>query len=312
MTSERVGSGADAFSTAAQQVVDYLNRNTPLRDWSVSRVTGGEQVHLHVHHGELLETGIRVPWQDTFCRRMTEGHGNVVPDSLANPAFADLELAQTVRSYVGFPIEDDTGDMFGVLCGVDSKPLDGPEAVDADLIELLSNLLSAQLRSSREADHGRREMELSTALADTDALTGLVNRRGWDTLVNEAQGRIDSFGDLVAIAVIDLDGLKSLNDTEGHAAGDELLRRAGSALREAATPLDRVARYGGDEFTILTNNVPVMELDDHYARFAEELSCAGVHASLGHAFTGPGDRSIAEAFRLADAQMYAQKRSRRS
>ncbi len=46
--------GADAFGAAAQQVVDFLNKHTPLRDWSVSRVAGGEQVHVHVHHENLI------------------------------------------------------------------------------------------------------------------------------------------------------------------------------------------------------------------------------------------------------------------
>lgn len=304
--------GAGAFTRAAREVVEYLNRHTVLSDWSVSRVSGGEQVHVHVHHVDLIDTGDRVPWGDSFCHQMTLGAGHVVPDSALDPVYSCLPDSPAVRAYVGYPINDDDGSLFGVLCGVDAAPLPDVDAVDAELIELLSTLLSSHLATARAADRVHRVAHLSSALAETDALTGLMNRRGWDAIVVDAQQRIDAFGDLVAVAVIDLDGLKTLNDTEGHEAGDALLRRAAEALQAAAGSRDRVARYGGDEFVILTNNVAVADLPAHFERFAEALEDAGAAASIGHAFTGPGERTVAEAFRLADAQMYAAKRLRRA
>lgn len=302
-------SGADAFAASARSVVDYLSRRTSLADWSVSRVAGGEQVHVHVHHDALIATGDRVPWNDTFCRQMTDGAAHVVRDAVRDPDYARLPDAGPIRAYVGFPITDE-GALFGVLCGVGDVPLPDLPPFDADLVELLSTLLSSQLGIARAADRERRRATIAVALAATDELTGLVNRRGWDSLVADAQQRIDAFGDPVAVAVLDIDGLKTTNDTLGHAAGDDLLRRAGTALLAAASDQDRVARYGGDEFAILTNNVAVADLDDHYARFERSLADHGVSASLGHAWTGPGARTVVEAFRLADAAMYDAKRSR--
>lgn len=309
-TAPPLAAGATAFARAAQEVVDYLSRRTPLSDWSVSRVAGGEQVHVHVHHDELLGTGDRIAWDETFCRQMTDGAAHVVPDSLADADYADLALAPAVRSYVGFPITDD-GELFGVLCGVGQRPLTTSADVDADLVALLSSLLSSQLTVSRVADREHRRAALAAALADTDELTGLVNRRGWETIVVEAQERIDAFGDLVAVAVVDLDGLKAVNDTLGHAAGDVLLRRAADALRSACTPQDRIARYGGDEFAILSNNIALDALGHHFARFERALAEHGVAASLGHAYTGPGERTVMDAFGRADATMYDVKRVRR-
>lgn len=303
--------GADAFAASARSVVEYLSRRTPLADWSVSRVAGGEQVHVHVHHDALITTGDRVPWDDTFCRRMTAGAAHVVPDAVRDPDYAGLPDAGPIRAYVGFPITDE-GDLFGVLCGVGSAPLAELPPFEADLVELLSSLLSSQVSISRAADREHRRATIAVALAATDELTGLVNRRGWETLVADAQQRIDAFGDPVAVAVIDVDGLKATNDTHGHAAGDELLQRAAAALLAAGTDQDRIARYGGDEFTVLTNNVALADLADHYARFERSLAGHGVRASLGHAWAGPGDRTVAEAFRLADAAMYDVKRSRRA
>lgn len=303
--------GAATFADAAQRVVEYLSRRTPLRDWSVSRVAGGEQVHVHVHHDEFLDTGQRVPWDGSFCRQMTSGAAHVVPDAFADADYAQLPDAGDVRAYVGFPITDE-GALFGILCGVGSQPLPDGAEVDADLVELLSDLLSAQLSIARAADRAGRRATIAAALAETDELTGLLNRRGWETIAADAQQRIDAFGDPVAVAVVDLDGLKALNDARGHAAGDDLLRRAGAALRAAGSAQDRVARYGGDEFAILTNNVAVGDLPEHLAGFARSLAEHGVAASIGHAFTGPGERTVAEAFRLADAAMYDAKRARRA
>lgn len=311
MSTPELVNGADLFSASAQRIVDYLNAHTPLPDWSVSRIAGGEQVHVHVHPAGLIDVGDRVPWTDTFCRRMVLGAAHVVVDSQKDPDYSDLPDAQAVRSYAGFPIADDDGSTFGILCGVGLKPLPTRGAVDEDLIALMSDLLSSQLIMSRAADRDRRAVEIAEAMANTDALTGLINRRGWDLLVDDAQERVDAFGDLVAVAVIDLDGLKTVNDTQGHDAGDALLRRAADALRSVAQPIDQVARFGGDEFAIMTNNVAVADLRAHFQRFLDALSANGVEASLGFASTGPGVATLTSAFVQADADMYVAKQARR-
>ncbi len=303
---------SDSFMAAARQVIGYLAQRTPLANWSVSRVAGGEQVHVHVGGGGFIDTGDRVPWDDTFCRQMLLGAAHVVRDSALDPAYAALPAAADVRAYVGFPIEDDNGELFGTLCGVGDSPLAEAAGVDEDLIALFSRLLSGHLASARSADRGRQAARLAAALADIDSLTGLMNRRGWDSVVEDAQERVTAFGDPVAIAVVDLDGLKQVNDTLGHEAGDELIRSAADGLRAAATDADRVARYGGDEFVVLSNNLAVDHLAVHYARFIDELRARGVEASIGHAFAGPGERTVRETFRRADAAMYAAKSARRA
>ena len=125
----------DSFTEAARRVVGYLARRTPLTNWSVSRVAGGEQVHVHVHGHGLIGTGDRVRWDDTFCRQMTLGAGHVVPDSTLDASYAGLPDSPAVRAYVGYPIRDDHGDLFGILCGVGDSPLPDPAAVDDDLVE---------------------------------------------------------------------------------------------------------------------------------------------------------------------------------
>ncbi|QGG40321.1 diguanylate cyclase [Aeromicrobium yanjiei] len=309
---DRDPTGALLFSASAQRIVDYLNAHTPIPDWSVSRVAGGEQVHVHVHPETFLSVGQREPWPETFCVRMLDGASRFVPDSSVNPDYADHPLAQQVRAYAGMPLTDDLGQTFGTLCGVGPDPLTDVSEIDVELIELMADLLSSQLAMARTLDRQRRAAEIAEALAHTDALTGLTNRRGWDLLVQDAQQRIDAYGDLAAVAVIDLDGLKTVNDSAGHDAGDELICAAAAALSRTAGEADRLARYGGDEFVVLSNSVAVADLDAHFERFRSCLAEAGIAASIGHASTTPGLVTVMDAFALADANMYASKPARRT
>lgn len=299
--------GAAAFTRSAERVVAYLNEHTPLTDWSVSRVTNGEQIHVHVHHDQVISVGDRIDWNESFCSRMSAGAAHVVPDSRRDPQYSDLRAAERVGSYAGYTIRDDDGALFGVLCGVRETPLADGETIDEELIRLLSDLLSSQLELSRGIDRERRSIAIADALAHTDALTGLLNRRGWDRVLADAQERVDAFGDPVAVAIIDLNGLKCVNDTQGHLAGDRLLTSAARALSAAATHAHRVARIGGDEFAILANGVTTRGADDHFAPFSAELERAGVSAAMGVAAAVPGLATLAEAVAQADRAMYARK-----
>lgn len=312
VSTHEVVNGADTFSDSAERIIAYLKAHTPIPEWSVSRVAGGEQVHVHTGNNELLTLGRHVPWDDTFCIRMSNGADRFVLDAQVHPQYSDLPDAAVVRAYAGIPITDDDGQLFGTLCGIGTEPLGDIEDVDTDLIELMADLLSSQLTMSRIADRERRSADLAMALAQTDALTGLVNRRGWDLLVEDADQRVSAYGDPVAIGVIDLDGLKVLNDQQGHGAGDELLRRAGTALAGVVRHGDRVARYGGDEFAILSNNVAVNDLASHFARFLDALAHEGIAASMGFAPTSAGVVSVMQAFALADGDMYTAKQAGRA
>lgn len=311
---DRIGTainGAQSFTKSAERVVKYLNVHTPLTDWSVSRVTAGEQIHVHVHQEQLLETGTRVDWDQSFCSRMSRGADHIVRDSLAHPDYADLDAAQLVGAYAGYTINDDRGELFGVLCGVRPSPLLDGERVDEPLVRLLSDLLSTQLELSRGIDRKRRDNNVAEALTHSDALTGLLNRRGWDEIVADAQERLDAFGDPVAVAFLDLDGLKMVNDTEGHAAGDVLLKRTAQVLQGASSAGCHVARYGGDEFVILANGVGPAQVEDHFEVFAHALEQAGVQVSLGFCAAEPGHVPVVQAIERADKMMYARKRNRR-
>jgi diguanylate cyclase (GGDEF)-like protein len=154
---------------------------------------------------------------------------------------------------------------------------------------------------------GRLAEQLRRA-ATTDPLTGLANRRAWETEAGRALSHAVRTGEPVTIAVLDLDHFKDVNDRAGHEAGDALLRdltaRWSAELREA----DLLGRYGGDEFVLC---LPGTDLDGAREILGRLSACHTFQWSAGTASAGPGDTLTALLSR-ADAELYAHKRSGRS
>jgi diguanylate cyclase (GGDEF)-like protein len=142
-----------------------------------------------------------------------------------------------------------------------------------------------------------------------DPMTNVLNRRGWDTEVQVAERTCRSENANACVLVIDLDGLKVVNDTHGHAAGDAYIRRAAGALRRAARRGDALARVGGDEFAYLVVGCDEDDARAVVARFEDSLRQSKISASVGYAMRGR--RSLVEAFGEADQAMYQRKRAQR-
>ncbi len=102
-------------------------------------------------------------------------------------------------------------------------------------------------------------LEAAKQSARIDALTTLPNRRGWDEALHRELARSRREKASFCVALLDLDHFKEFNDTQGHQAGDRLLRRAASAWKLALRQSDLVARYGGEEFAVL---LPICRLDE--------------------------------------------------
>lgn len=156
-----------------------------------------------------------------------------------------------------------------------------------------------------------RSVQDSTRKAYTDSRTGLENRTRWNELINSDAALPEPY----AIMVIDLNGLKQVNDTYGHEAGDRMIYELSSILRNTLPRNSMICRWGGDEFTVLLTDVNRSRLD-HYidslvvARDAynSDYPEIPIHFALGAALSSehPGI-SRAALFRLADEDMYRNK-----
>ena len=157
---------------------------------------------------------------------------------------------------------------------------------------------------SRESEDARSQLALAhdrlKQLSLYDPLTGALNRRAYD----EGAGLEPLGGRFGTALMLDMDNLKIVNDSAGHAAGDELLRRLVETLRRCVRPLDRVYRWGGDEFLLL---FPAALPQEVIPRVREALRAVpDLEASVGAArFSGTED--LAEAIERADRAMYEEK-----
>lgn len=151
------------------------------------------------------------------------------------------------------------------------------------------------------AESGIRRL-VEQALADS--LTGLGNRRAFEQDLERERARATRHNRTVTIAILDVDGLKQVNDSEGHAAGDELLRRLARAIRVSARSEDGGYRIGGDEFALILPDAVVLEPDELVRRLRD---AGAPSVSIGMASAPPDDSDDLAA--VADERLYARRRA---
>jgi len=305
------------FDAASMLVLEYLAANVPMALWGVTRVENGRQtfVHLDPVNGYGAVTGGGHPWEDSFCIHMAAGAApNVAPDAQAVPAYAAAKVNEAVAigAYGGAPIVEPSGALFGAICGIDQdrQPMGEALAQAGPLLSLLGQLLSMVLAADRVRDRAAAAVFEATLTAETDALTGLYNRRAWDRVLTEEEDRFSRFADPTVAVVLDLDMLKAINDTQGHAAGDSYIRLAGGALSASVKSTDVVARLGGDEFGVLLRGCTEMEAGAAIDRMYAALDGAEVAGSIGWAPITVL-KGFPAALAEADSAMYAAKAARR-
>ena len=155
-------------------------------------------------------------------------------------------------------------------------------------------------------------------LATTDPLTGLLNARAFDQRLRQEVARAVRYGGPLALLILDLDGLKRINDQQGHQAGDCALQSVSSAIRDELREVDVAARLGGDEFGVLaprTDDAAATVLGNRVRELAaDRLGIAvgqPVTVSVGAACLGPTESSDgmpSSLMRSADAAFYEAKR----
>jgi diguanylate cyclase (GGDEF)-like protein len=162
-----------------------------------------------------------------------------------------------------------------------------------------------------------RVVELERLVA-TDTLTPLFNRRHFMEELERWCWRAHRYGGSYGLLYCDVDRLKAVNDIQGHAIGDDVLRGVASALLSAVRKSDIVARVGGDEFAVLLDSINAAQLDEKTSSLQKQLTAlplttAGpkltIGVSLGSSLISSGSRAT-EVLETADKAMYAHKRSK--
>jgi diguanylate cyclase (GGDEF)-like protein len=178
-------------------------------------------------------------------------------------------------------------------------------------IMIAFTMICAMASANSWAAHDRQILLIRTqeTLAATDPLTGIPNRRAF---LERLSGAVQSaaWGHQAVICLVDLDGFKAVNDSAGHAAGDDMLRAIGSALGGAVRETDTVARLGGDEFAVLAEVSVAFSGEMLAERLRQVVATvggrSGVTASVGVAEVEAGE-DVEDLMYRADAAMYRSK-----
>ena len=157
-------------------------------------------------------------------------------------------------------------------------------------------------------DSLHQAVERETALARTDPLTGIPNRRAFSEIADRELARSARVSSGLAFVVIDLDDFKLVNDRRGHEGGDEVLCRFAATARRALRSVDVIARMGGDEFALLLPDVDAATAIGVLRRLRDALTsreAGGIGCSMGVACLAGG--TLSDAFRAADKALYGAK-----
>jgi len=212
-----------------------------------------------------------------------------------NPVWHDSITKAGGKTIVLFPLEF-KNELLGYIWALNFSA----EAADTikETLELTTFILASEIYSYKM-------MDKLHVLSSKDMLTGVMNR-------NEMNNYVDALikgkkGESVGVVFADLNGLKVINDTKGHTAGDELLKKASAALQEVFSPHD-IFRAGGDEFVVVLTDVTEEEL---YRKTEELRETAKKYSDLvfavGYAYE-PALAEVRTALRVADENMYLDKK----
>ncbi|HUF49709.1 MAG TPA: diguanylate cyclase [Longimicrobiales bacterium] len=237
------------------------------------------------------------------------------------PDIDGYEISRRIKGAADLPFipiilvtaRDSTQDkVAGLDAGADdylTKPINFPE-------------LEARVRSMLRIKRLQDELEVKNRelerLSISDGLTGLFNHRHIHELLNEEFERVARTKDCMSVAMFDLDRFKSVNDTCGHPAGDRVLVELADILRESARDIDRLGRYGGEEFMVLLPETCIEDAAVFVERVRREVArrpfdvgrTEPLHMTLSAGVaTYPHDRidTVETLVRLADEALYAAK-----
>jgi diguanylate cyclase (GGDEF)-like protein len=297
-----------------RSLVSHLGRALEADLTFVGEVVPGDETRVRtiaVRGPEAMEPEFSYELEGSPCKTILGQGMCVYPCDVATLFPKDRGLARRgIQAYVGAPLNDSRGRPLGLLAVMFRRPIE-----DSRLVENLIRIFAARAAGELQRGNDLRDLE---HLAHHDPLTGLPNRRLVQDRMERALQLARRNKEQFAVMVVDLDRFKVINDTYGHATGDEVLRAVAARLGASIRKADTVARHGGDEFIVL---LPELRQAQDALSVAEKV-IAGVSApidvegrlyhvgaSVGLAVYPEDAGDVEELLRRADDAMYVAKQS---
>ena len=287
----------DALGRALQELATHIE-NTPLAmvEWSAD---------IHVKRWSPQAEAIFGWTVDEVLGKKPSEFALVHPDSLEHIRGLTRELTEGRARRNRMLARNLTKDGRAIWCQWYNSAVFDEQGRIASILSLAEDVTARE-----DAEEQLRQAAVH------DALTGLPNRNSLAARLEHAIMRVNRSGDRLALLFIDLDRFKKVNDTLGHAAGDEVLRQAGARIRACVREVDTVARLGGDEFVVLLEtdvrpDTPGIIGERIRAGFLSPFDWKGLEvrcgASIGVSLYPDHARDPAALLDSADAAMYREK-----
>ncbi|RMB39187.1 diguanylate cyclase with GAF sensor [Sphingomonas sp. PP-CE-3A-406] len=246
------------------------------------------------------------PRSVSFCTHtIQQREPFVVEDAQSDERFASSPLvtgAPHIRSYAGVPLRTPEGYNVGALCAMDTRPRRFSPA-DVAILSNFANIVCDEL-----------ELRM---IAQVDHLTGALTRRGFLEQAERELSRVKRYGRPSSMVMLDVDHFKIVNDTYGHGAGDQVLKRIAELAGVAIRPTDVFGRLGGEEFAVILSETDAEQalvvaerlrtaIADEPIRLSNGTALR-VSASFGIMPLLPSISSVTSWIEGADQMLYAAK-----
>ncbi len=291
---------------------------------AISLVDADRQWFKSIQGLDISETSRAV----SFCAHtILQSEPLVVPDARADPRFSDNPLvsgAPRIAFYAGCPIRAADGSSIASLCIIDHRPRTvSPEDLQIlrDLAEIAEAELATGLQSAAQQEL-MAQVDAARRQSQVDPLTRTWNRASIFEVLHAEVARARRGGTGVGVIMADIDHFKRINDSHGHAAGDEVLQQLAKRMLGAIREVDALGRYGGEEFMVVLGGCETLDEGRAVAErirrriaegvFVTDLGEFPVTLSLGLAFTASAatiDQHLL--LRAADEALYRAKHAGR-
>lgn len=317
----RTSAEAEDLETLTRPLLEVLEQVTGLESTYLTMIdeTRGVQHILFSRNARQMQIpeGLSVSWGDTLCRRALEENRPYCDDVPAVWGDSEAARALGIKTYLSQPVQQVDGALYGTLCAASDAQIPVPPET-RKVLSLFARLISHQVERERMMETLRRSnAELSTQ-AYADALTGVANRRALTQELTRMLARADREGRTVLVAFIDLDGFKAINDRYGHEVGDRFLVHIASGLQHGIRAGDFLARYGGDEFVVVSPDDDAAVLQQRLSQLTvgrfitQDVTLDYGGGSVGVTASRPGERDAEQLLVRADEAMFAIKQQRRA
>ncbi len=290
--------------------IDEVKKVIDIQWASIVLIEGSDLrcVALSTMEGSAYKIGERIPMKGSGTGWVINQKKVFIEPDLSKERYfqtGEHFYKQGLRSMAYLPLSAN-GKIIGCFIVASTKP-DAYSPWHVKLLEQLASQISMPLENAKL--YAKAEQK-----ARVDELTGLLNRRSLDEMLDSEISRHSRYGGVFSLAIVDLDSFKAYNDNYGHLSGDKLLRQIGNIIKGAIRNADHAFRYGGDEFAILlpqTDAQAALQVTERVRKkIAEEATTSKipVTASIGLASWPDDGISHTDIIAAADVTLYRAKR----